>query len=42
MIMGPGYAKVQEVVTGYAKPARRPAGEKTFRASRTHRIETLL
>ena len=20
--MGPGYAKVQEVVTGYAKPAR--------------------
>jgi hypothetical protein len=33
MIMGAGYAKVQEVVTGYAKPAPPADGRKTFTTS---------
>ena len=39
--MGTGYAKVQEVVTSYAKPAPPAAEVTTFRTSRTHRIEML-
>jgi hypothetical protein len=40
--MGAGYAKVQEVVTSYAKLAPSTGGRKDIPTSRTHRIETLL
>jgi hypothetical protein len=42
MIMGAGYAKEQEVVASYAKPAPSAGGRKDIQTSRTRRIETLL